>query len=136
MKSRTSKVINLSASICYYNIILEPFICTLSLYDLSLFSMDDHEMYHIVALFGLLVRNQSFNNTYLVNVFSCSITQYIVNSCFIVHTVYIFIQAVMLLSECDEVYSYIRNWSYVLASDLNSSVYLVSSSLTHCFKCF
>jgi len=27
--------------------------------------MDDHEMYYIVTLFGLLVRNQSFNNTHI-----------------------------------------------------------------------
>jgi len=60
VKSRTSKVTNLSASVCYYNIIHEPFICTL-----SLFSIDDHEMYYIVALFGLLVRIQSFNNTHI-----------------------------------------------------------------------
>jgi len=65
VKSRTSKVTNLSASVCYYNIILEPFICTLSLYDLSLFSVDDHEMYYVMALFGLLVRNQSFNNPHI-----------------------------------------------------------------------
>jgi len=65
VKSRTSKVTNLSASVCYYNIILEPFICTFSLCDLSLFSLDDHELYYIVALFGLLVRNQSFNNTHI-----------------------------------------------------------------------
>jgi len=31
-----------------------------------------------------------------MNVFSCSITEYIVNSCFIAHTVYIFIVTVML----------------------------------------
>jgi len=81
-----------------------------------------------------------------MNVFSCSITQYIVNSCFIAHTVCIFILTAMLPNayvvrerlpnECEEVCSYIRNWSYVLVSDLSSSVDLVSSSLTHCFKCF
>lgn len=37
-----------------------------------------------------------------------------------------------LPNECKEVCSYI----YVLASDLSTSVDLVSSSLTHCFKCF